>query len=139
MTELTIMIHYYITVQVSKCMCCLLGSIANCLRECMKMYWHLFAELTITYICVYLLIHLCFTVQASLAAPGQYTGKTQLTALTAEDHKTGLQAWVKKVISHTHTPSLPVPLSALSHTHTYTHTLPPSYLSLFHYKLITLS
>ena len=41
-------------------------------------------------------------VQASVWAgaqikPGQYTGKKQLNALTKEDHKTGIQAWVRKV------------------------------------------
>lgn len=29
--------------------------------------------------------------------PGQYTGKKQLNALTREDHKTGIQAWARKV------------------------------------------
>lgn len=40
-------------------------------------------------------------VQASavLVKPGQFTGRKQLNALTPEDHKTGLQAWVKKVHS----------------------------------------
>jgi hypothetical protein len=28
--------------------------------------------------------------------PGKYTGKKQLNALTPEDHKTGVQAWIKK-------------------------------------------
>ena len=38
-------------------------------------------------------------VQASavLVKPGQFTGRKQLNALTPEDHKTGLQAWIKKV------------------------------------------
>ncbi|CAI8058112.1 Protein Son [Geodia barretti] len=33
---------------------------------------------------------------AAIVKPGQYTGRKQLNALTPGDHKTGLQAWVKK-------------------------------------------
>ena len=59
---------------------------------------------------------MCVAVQASSwATPGQYTGKAKLAALTSEDHKTGFQAWVKKV-------SRLIYLSQHTHSHIHTHT-----------------
>lgn len=35
----------------------------------------------------------------SRATPGKYTGARSLTPLSHDDHKVGIQAWAKKVLS----------------------------------------